>query len=125
MKQLSDYSVAELRRAIDLKEQMDLLHRQLESILGITSPTAAQQPQAAAPPKRKVSPAHRRKLIRILARARRIRWAKARAAAAEQAQAAAPRKRKVSPAHRRKLIRILARARRIRWAKARAKASAA
>ena len=79
MKQLSECSIAELRQAIALKEQIESLQHQLVSILANGSPIAAGQPESAVPGKRKLSAARRRQLIRILAKARKARWAKARA----------------------------------------------
>jgi hypothetical protein len=96
MKSLSDLSVADLRRVIALKEQIESLEGQLEAIGGESSADAA-KPAEAAPAKRakrRLSPAHRRKLIKALAKARKIRWAKA------TGTKAAPKKRRMSAAGR-------------------------
>jgi hypothetical protein len=102
MKSLSDLSVADLRRVIALKEQIEALEGQLEVIAEnevIAANTggdagAAETPAPAKPAKRRLSPAHRRKLIKALARARKIRWAKA------TGTDAAPKKRRMSAAGR-------------------------
>jgi hypothetical protein len=114
MKTLSDLSVADLRRAIALKEQIELLDGQLEAIAGESSAAAA-NPIAAPTPakrtKRRLSAAHRRKLIKALAKARRVRWAKAKAAGTN----AAPKKRRMSAAGRASI----SAAAKARWAKVR------
>jgi hypothetical protein len=116
MKTLSDLSVADLRRAIVIKEQIESLEGQLEAIAGEADGGAARPPpEAAAPaksPKRRLSAAHRRKLIKALAKARKIRWAKAKAAEAS----AAPTKRWMSAAGRA----AISAAAKARWAKVRA-----
>jgi hypothetical protein len=96
MKLLSDLSVADLRRVIALKEQIESLEGQLEAIVGDSSADAA-SPAETAPinrTKRRLSPAHRRKLIKALAKARKVRWAKATGADA------APKLRRMSAAGR-------------------------
>ena len=117
MKALSDYSVTELQRAVALKEQIEALKRQLEELTGDApeAPEAAEANPEEAPVrvKRKLSAAHRRKLIEALAKARRIRWANARAASA----AAAPKKRRRLSAASRAALSAGAKA---RWAKFRA-----
>jgi hypothetical protein len=73
--------------------------------------TGAMESEPAKKGKRKLSPAHRRKLIKALAKARKIRWANAKAA-----KPAKKRDRRSSPATKAKL----AAAARARWAKVRA-----
>ena len=118
MKSLSDLSVADLRRVIALKEQIEALEGQLEVIAEnevIAANTgcdagAAETPAPAKPAKRRLSPAHRRKLIKALAKARKIRWAKA------IGTNAAPKKRRMSAAGRA----AISAAAKARWARVRA-----
>jgi len=116
MNALSDYSATELRRALALKEQIEALEQQLQELTGGTAEAAPTE--ALAPAKRKLSPAHRRKLIKALARARKIRWAMARAAGA----APAPKKRRRLSAASRAALSAAAKT---RWAKFRAEKAAA
>ncbi len=111
MKSLSDLSVADLRRVIALKEQIESLEGQLEAIAGESSADAAVAPVPAKRIKRRLSAAHRRKLIKALARARKMRWAKAQASATD----AAPKKRRMSAAGRA----AISAAAKARWAKVR------
>jgi len=95
MKTLSDLSVDELRGIIALKEQIQSLERQIEAIGGKagadgSNPTEA--PAPGKPVKRRLSAAHRRKLIKALAKARKARWTNAKAAAGN----AAPKKHRMS-----------------------------
>jgi len=96
MKSLSDLSVADLRRVLALKEQIEALEGQLEAVAGNNGGDGgtAETPAPAKPAKRRLSPAHRRKLIKALAKARKIRWAKA------TGTKAAPKKRRMSAAGR-------------------------
>ena len=97
MKSLSDLSVADLRRVIALKEQIESLEGQLEAIAGESSADAASPAETPVPvkrTKRRLSAAHRRKLIKALAKARKIRWAKA------TGTDTAPKKRRMSAAGR-------------------------
>jgi hypothetical protein len=116
MNALSDYSVAELRRALALKEQIEALEQQLQELTGEAAEAAPAE--APVPAKRKLSPAHRRKLIKALARARKIRWAMARAAGKAPA---AKKRRRLSAASRA----ALSAAAKARWAKFRAERAAA
>lgn len=80
MKSLSDLSVADLRRVLAFKEQIESLEGQLEAIGGESNADAASPAETPVPvkrTKRRLSAAHRRKLIKALAKARKIRWAKA------------------------------------------------
>lgn len=112
MTKLTNLTTSQLNQIIALKEQIEALQSQIESIAGggeVASPFAGEAP---APAKRKyhMSAAHRRKLIKALAKARKIRWAKVKAAKKKD--------RRSSPAVRAKL----AAAARARWARVRAEA---
>jgi hypothetical protein len=111
MTNLSSLTTSQLNSIIAIKEQIEALQNQIDSIAGggeIPIPFA----EAPVPARRKyhMSAAHKRKVIKALAKARRIRWAKAKAAKP------AKKDRRSSPATRAKL----AAAARARWAKARA-----
>jgi hypothetical protein len=115
MKLLSDISVADLRRVIALKVQIESLKGQIGAIAGddgVGAASTSEAPVATRPPKRQISAAHRRKLIKALTKARQARWAKAKAAGAN----AAPKKRRMSAAGRA----AISAAAKVRWAKARA-----
>jgi hypothetical protein len=112
MKRISDYSAAEFKQIIAIKEQIESLQHQLTSVLGDGAQTDEEEPDAPAPAKRKLSAAHRRKLIKALAKARKIRWAKAKADGAVPT----PKKRRISPKGRA----AIAAGARARWAKFRA-----
>jgi hypothetical protein len=112
MKSISDYTLVELRRVIELKEKISASHGELEAITGEVA--AANPAEAPAPPKRtkrKLSASHKRKLIKALAKARKIRWAKAKAAGIP-----GPKKRRISAAGRA----ALSAGAKARWAKVRA-----
>ena len=115
MKSLSELSVTNLRRVIALKEQIESLEGQLEAIAEESSADAVSPAEAPVPAKRikrRLSAAHRRKLIKALARARKIRWAKAKATGTNPA----PKKRRMSAAGRA----AISAAAKARWAKVRA-----
>jgi hypothetical protein len=117
MKSLSDYSASELRGAIALREQIEVLQGQIEELTGdVASEIAAGATEAPAPAKRRLSASHRRKLLKALAKARKVRWAKAKAAGT----APSPRKRRRMSAAGRAAIGAAAKA---RWAKFRAEKS--
>jgi hypothetical protein len=114
MTNLKYLTTIQLREIIAIKEQIEKLQSRLESIVAggggeIPVPATVEAPVAG---KRKyhMTAAHKRKLIKALARARKIRWAKAKAA-----NSAKKKDRRSSPATRAKL----AAAARARWAKAR------
>ena len=110
MKSLSDLSVADLRRVLALKGQIESLEGQLEAIGGESSADAASPAEPPVPvkrSKRRLSAAHRRKLIKALAKARKIRWAKA------TGTDTAPKKRRMSAAGRA----AISAAAKARWAK--------
>jgi phage protein D len=107
---ITELTTNQLNQIIAIKEQIEALEGQIESIAhGGEVPTPFTL-QAPTPAKRKyrMSAAHRRKLVKALAKARKIRWAKMKAAKKKD--------RRSSPAVRAKL-RAAARA---RWAKVRA-----
>ncbi len=137
---ITNLTTTQLTQIIALKEQIEALQSQIESIAdghefpvpfsaptkGLRSAAVRARMSAAAKArwakikgtdatskparvKRKLSPAHRRKLIKTLAKARTIRWAKA------KASKPAKKDRRSSPATRAKL----AAAAKARWAKAR------
>ena len=110
MKPLSAYSLVELRWVIALREKIEALQGELDAIIG---ESAVSTEEAPTPAKRKyhMSAAHKRKLIKALAKARKIRWAKAKGKSKP-----AKKDWRSSPAVRAKL-RAAAKA---RWAKARA-----
>jgi hypothetical protein len=107
---LANLSLAHLRRALALKEQIVALETQLCDVVGIPSPSSMVREHLGGKTRKTRSPAARAKM----AAAQRARWAKVKAKSA-----AAPAKavrRKMSPKVRAKLA-ALARA---RWAKVRA-----
>lgn len=82
MTKLTDLTTSQLHSIIAIKEQIETLQSQIESIAGggeIPIPATA---EAAVPAKRKyhLTAAHRRKLVKALAKARKIRSAKLKAA---------------------------------------------
>jgi hypothetical protein len=114
IKSLSDYSASELRRAIALKEQIEALQDQIQELTGeAASDDSAIATETPAPARRRLSASHPRKLVKALAKARNIRWAKVNAAGS----AASPKKRRHMSAEGRAAIAAAAKA---RWAKFRA-----
>jgi hypothetical protein len=105
MTTLKDLTTAQLQRIIDIKQQIETLQSQLDSIAG-RSGRGPGRPKG----KRRMSAAGRR----AIAKAARKRWAKYRGKAGKKAKPA--RKRKVSAAARAKL----AAAAKARWARAKA-----
>jgi hypothetical protein len=106
MKSLKDYSMAELRQVISIKEQIEALQNQLAEFgdgLGNGLPE-----MTTATPRRKMSLAARRKI----GRAQKARWAKRKGTG----PTAVPAKRRMSAASRARI----AAAARARWAKIRA-----
>ena len=87
-------SLAQLKRAISISEQIESLQSQLASILGGSAPLVGSGPAPAATKTRKgkrtVSPEARAKM----AAAQKARWAKKKGGAAPAAPAAKPAKRK-------------------------------
>jgi hypothetical protein len=105
----SNFAAHDLRRVIAIMEQLQQLRGQLEAITAEPGATRAAPP---TPGKRTLSPAHRRKLLKGLAKARAARWAKAKAKAAP-----APKKRRRASAATSAAKSAAAKA---RWAKFRA-----
>jgi hypothetical protein len=103
MTNLSNLTTSQFREIVAIKEQIEALQGQIDSIAGGGGSFAARKPGG----RRKMS---RSEAARIAVTAR---WAKVRAAKAETA----PKKRRISAAHRRKLMKALAKARKMRWAR--------
>jgi hypothetical protein len=120
MTNINSLTTTKLRQILAIKEQIESLQSQLDSIAPggeVPTPFNALTAEAPPPAKRKyhMSAAHRRKLIKALAKARRIRSAKLKALRTESK----PAKKKdwrSSPAMRAKL----SAAAKARWAKAKA-----
>jgi hypothetical protein len=113
MTNITDLTTAQLKSIIAIKEQIESLQNQIESIAASdgevpTQPTV----EAPAPARRKyhMTPAHKRKLIKALAKARKIRLANL------KGEAAAPKKRRMSGAGRA----AISAAAKARWAKVKA-----
>jgi hypothetical protein len=119
MTNLTNLTTSQLRSIIAIKEQIQALQGQIESIVadGHDFPVPFNE-DAPTPAKRKyhMTAAHKRKLIKALARARRIRWAKVKGKAKGKSKPAKKKDRRSSPAVRAKL----AAAARARWAKVKA-----
>ena len=75
---LSELSAAQLRRAADLKEQIEKLQQELTSLLG--APASSQAAMAVPQPKKRKMSAASRANVAAAARAR---WAKIKAAKAK------------------------------------------
>ena len=113
MTKLTSLTTNQLRQVLAIKEQIETLQSQIQSIAGGETPTpAAEEPSTPGKRKYHMSAAHRRKLIKALARARKIRWAKGKAKGKAKSKPA-KKDRRSSPATRAKL----AAAARARWAK--------
>jgi hypothetical protein len=114
MTKLNDLTTAQILQIIAVKEQIETLQGQIDSIIDsggeVPSPSTVEAP---APAKRKyhITAAHKRKLIKALAKARKIRWAKA-----NYSSKPAGKRRKMSAAAKAKI----AAAARARWARAKA-----
>ena len=80
MKSLSDYSLVELRWVIALREKIEALQGELDAITGEVAVTTDNEAPTTAKRKYHMTAAHKRKLIKRLARARKIRGAKVRRA---------------------------------------------
>ena len=119
MTKLNDLTTNQLRGILAIKEQIEALQGQVDSIIagGGEIPIPSARVEATAPAKRKyrMTAAHKHKLIKALARARAIRWAKIKGTGAAKADKLA-KTRKMSAAVKAKL-RAIAKA---RWAKAKA-----
>ena len=115
---LAELTTGQLQRIIAIKEQIEALQGEIASIAAGGGEVPTPSPvEAPAPAKRKyhMTPAHRRKLIKALAKARKVRLANLKAEAATP-KPAKKKDRRSSPAVRAKL----AAAARARWARVRA-----
>ena len=117
MTNISNLTTGQLQRILAIKEQIEALQGEIDSIAGgdeVPIPTARQAP---VPAKRKyrMSAAHRRKVVKALAKARRIRWAKVKGTTATL-KPAKKKDGRSSPATRSKL----AAAAKARWARVKA-----
>jgi hypothetical protein len=98
---LRDLTTGQLNRIIVIKEKIEALQGQIESIVAgggdgeIPFPSAAEAPVSA---KRKLSAAHRRKLVKALAKARKMRWAKIKGETATDSKLAKKKDRRSGPA---------------------------
>jgi hypothetical protein len=116
MNQLTSLSVAQLKRAVALKEQIESLEQELAAVLGTAPAPKATVAAAGSRPRPLISAAGRARI----AAAQRARWAKQKkskaspAPAAKAAPASKPAKGQISAAGRARLS-ALAKA---RWAKA-------
>jgi hypothetical protein len=114
MTTLNDLTTSQIQSIIEIKEQIEALQSQIDSIAGGGEVSSPVQVEAATPAKRKyhITAAHKRKLVKALARARKARWAKYRGEGKAKADKPAKR-RKMSAAVKAKI----AAAARARWAK--------
>jgi hypothetical protein len=82
MTNLSSLTTSQLNQIIAIREQIETLQSQIDSIAGGGEIPITSAKEAPTPAKRKyhMSAAHKRKLVKALAKARKIRWAKAKAA---------------------------------------------
>jgi hypothetical protein len=114
---IGNLSSQQLRRALEIKEKIEALEAQLNSMLGTSAPAAAKPAPVAkkAGGRRPMSPEARARIVA----AQKLRWAKIRAQAKAKPAAATPAKapkRKVSAAARARLAELA----RARWAKVKA-----
>jgi phage protein D len=108
MTNITNLTTSQLNDIIAIKEQIEKLQSQIESIVAGGGEIPIPVNENAPKKKRHMTAAHRRKLIKALAKARKMRWAKVKAAQKKD--------RRSSPAVRAKL-RAAAKA---RWARVRA-----
>jgi len=119
---LSSLSLTQLKRAVEIKEQIENLQNEIDQILGTPSPSPARMPRANGASRGRGLFRPRRKQVSAAGRARiaaaaRLRWARRKAAAGVPVSVAAPRRRRrISAAGRAKL----AAAARARWARVKA-----
>jgi hypothetical protein len=107
---INELTTTQLNQIIAIKEQIEALQSQIDSIAGGEAPTPSlEEPPIRAKRKYRMSAAHRRKLIKALAKARKIRWAKAKGMAGKG-------KRRISAAGRA----AMSAAGKARWAKVKA-----
>jgi hypothetical protein len=81
---ITNLTTTQLRQVLSIKEQIEALHAEIDSIEardGGEMPIPVAE-EAAVPARRKyhMTATHRRKLVKALARARKIRWARVKAA---------------------------------------------
>jgi hypothetical protein len=117
MAAITDLTSGQLKSIITIKEKIEALQSQIDSLAGgsgVPKPFTTEAP-ASAKRKYHMTVAHRRKLIKALAKARRIRSAKLNARKA-QPKPAKKKDRRSSPAVRAKL----AAAAKARWARVKA-----
>jgi hypothetical protein len=99
MTDLANLTTSQFRSILAIKEQIEALQSQIKSLVAgggeIPIPSAENAP---APVKRKLSATHRRKLIKALAKARKIRWAKTKGEAATDSKPAEKQNRRNSSA---------------------------
>ncbi len=117
MTNISNLTTSQLKSIIAIKEQIEALEAQMDAIAGggeIPSPATKKAPA----PKRKyhMTASHRRKLIKALAKARKIRMANLKGKAKGKSKAAKKKDKRSSPAVRAKL----AAAAKARWARVKA-----
>ena len=114
MTSLANLTTSQLKNIITIKEQIEALQSQLDSIVADGGEIPIPVTDSAAK-KRRMSAAGRARI----AAAQRARWAKVHGAT-DANEKPAKVKRKLSAAHKKKLIKALAKARRIRWGNAKA-----
>jgi hypothetical protein len=95
---LTELTASQLKSILAIKEQIEKLQGELESIVGDAEVSIPFPVEAPAPAKRKLSAAHQRKLIKALANARKIRWAKMKRIAATDSKPAKRKDRRSSSA---------------------------
>jgi len=83
-----DLTTSQLKSIIAIKEQIEALQSQIDSIVGGDEVPSSLTEEAPIPAKRKLSAAHRRKLVKALAKARKMRWAKGKGEAASDSKPA-------------------------------------
>ena len=117
MTSISTLTTAQLKSIIAVKEQIEALQSQLDSLVDGSGVPTASPVETAAPTKRKyhMTAAHKRKLIKALAKARKIRLANLKGPRTNS-QPVKKKDRRSSPAVRAKL----AAAAKARWARVRA-----
>jgi hypothetical protein len=101
---LTDLTTGQLNSIIAIKERIEKLQSQIDSIAADGEIPIPSTEKAPAPARRKyhMSAAHRRKLIKALAKARKIRWAKIKGTGAKPSKPAKKGKRRLSAAHKAK-----------------------
>lgn len=98
MSDLTDLTTAQLRRIVAIREQIEALQSRIDSIADGNGDIQMPSPvEAPVPAKRKLSAAHKRKLIKALAKARKTRWAKMQGASATDSTPAKTKGRRSSP----------------------------